>query len=231
VGRRQSHPATAEGARLPRYLGTRDVARFEELPASCQGEGSVGHQLNRATNIECRPGTCFNTHVTTQTFPLTRTGASPIEGTGLFAVHDIEPGTPIIECVGEVLDFPAFMRSMGLKVKSQQLASFWTLSLRPHLTMDGSTFHNDAVYANHSCDPNSKLVPRLVNGFRRLILVALRVIPRDGEITYNYQLCLLCHQCPRCFRKAPSAANSRITTICSSSSTRSPSGIRLSHRA
>ena len=143
--------SSVTGCQLPRYLGTRVSARHETTPAVCTGEGSHGHTFNEHTSIECLPGTCFNNHISTQNFPVTVTMPLRIHGTGLFTSVAIRSGTPVIECAGDVINYPTYMRSMGLKVRLADLSSlsFWKLSTVPKLTINACDEHTTAIYANH----------------------------------------------------------------------------------
>lgn len=155
VGPVEVHGIYNGGERIPLYLGTLAAARTNNTAVECLGEDSLGHLHNVTTSVECLPGTCHNNYITCQTFPVTRSGTSAIHNLGLFVAEHIEISSPIIECAGSVVDDDSFMWSMGRVVREGGFASFWKLSSHPNLTINACSCHNNAVFANHSCNPNS----------------------------------------------------------------------------
>ena len=103
-----------------------------------------------------------------------RIGRSPT-GLGLFATRPIKRAAHI-----------ATYR--GLRISTEEAdrrearGARYMFALNSRWTIDGSSRCNVARYINHSCQPNAKPVGR--NG--GIVIVALRRIEPEEEITYDY---------------------------------------------
>jgi SET domain-containing protein len=96
-------------------------------------------------------------------------------GLGLFATRPIKRGAYIATYRGPVLTAKEADRREARGARYMfELNSKWTI--------DGSPRYNVARYINHSCKPNAKPVGR--NG--KIVIVALRQIESEDEITYDY---------------------------------------------
>jgi SET domain-containing protein len=96
-------------------------------------------------------------------------------GLGLFATRPIKRGAYIATYRGPRLTTKEADRREALGARYMfELNSKWTI--------DGSPRYNVARYINHSCRPNAKPVGR--NG--KIVIVALRQIESEDEITYDY---------------------------------------------
>lgn len=100
---------------------------------------------------------------------------SPIEGRGVFAAKDFEPGETICTFFGtkiSVLDLIAKTASDSTRLTCDA----FQVAEKEYLII-GSPY----VYINHSCEPNS--------GFRGTgVLVAAREIRKGEEIVYDYSV-------------------------------------------
>lgn len=102
-------------------------------------------------------------------------GPSPIQGQGLFARTDIPAGVRVIEYVGEKISNAEASRRCAA-------SNPFIFSLDAEFSLDGDVPWNPARFINHSCAPNCEAA--LVDG--RIWIIALRDIPADTEITFNY---------------------------------------------
>ena len=132
----------------------------------------------------CTPKTCANRPFE-QPFPKVEKKKSKIHGNGLYAVDTIPPGGWIVEYVGEVID-PIELQERSRFYKK---ASSNYVVEGQYVIIDATRLGNAAREANHSCDPNAKIVEVIDNdGYPRILLRALRdkpIKPGD-EITYDY---------------------------------------------
>jgi len=110
---------------------------------------------------------------------------SSIHGWGVFARCDISEGARLIEYVGEKIDKEESNRR-GLaqyeKAKETGEGAVYIFDLDEEWDLDGDVPENYAKYINHSCAPNSEAV----NEDNRLWIFALKDIPANGEITFDY---------------------------------------------
>jgi uncharacterized protein len=96
-------------------------------------------------------------------------------GLGLFAIRPIKRGAYIASYRGRIISTEEADRREARGARYMfELSRKWTI--------DGSPRWNVARYINHSCKPNAKPVGR--NG--GIVIVALRRIESEEEITYDY---------------------------------------------
>ena len=96
-------------------------------------------------------------------------------GLGLFATRPIKRGAYIATYRGPLLTAKEADRREARGAR-------YMFELNTKWTIDGSPRYNVARYINHSCKPNAKPVGR--NG--KIVIVALRQIEPENEITYDY---------------------------------------------
>ena len=103
-----------------------------------------------------------------------RVGRS-VTGLGLFAIKPIKRGAYIATYRG---------RRITTKESDRREArgARYMFELNKRWVIDGSPRWNVARYINHSCRPNAKPVDRRGG----IVIVALRQIEPDEEITFNY---------------------------------------------
>jgi SET domain-containing protein len=129
--------------------------------------------------------------------------ASPQHGKGVFARRALESGEPIMTFTGPLLH------------RSQLDPNDYHLQVGEELYLGASGSADD--YVNHSCNPNA--------GFQGLVLVALRDIDADEEITWDYSTAIDeadfdgfpcacgapgCRGAVRSFRNLPAAVQTRL---------------------
>jgi hypothetical protein len=100
---------------------------------------------------------------------------SHIHGCGGFATRRIEPGTAIIEYVGERIS-----KEESLRRCEQE--NHFIFAINEHEDLDGNVAGNPARFLNHSCSPNAEA--QLCEG--RVWIVAIREILPGEEIVFNY---------------------------------------------
>lgn len=106
---------------------------------------------------------------------------SPIQGTGAFATTDIKKGTRLIEYVGEKISHEeADRRYDDEKMKRHHTFLF---TLDDNWIIDAAVGGNEAMYINHSCDPNCEAV---IVG-KRIYIEAKKNISEGTELVYDYQ--------------------------------------------
>jgi SET domain-containing protein len=96
-------------------------------------------------------------------------------GLGLFATRPIKRGAYIATYRGPLLTVKEADRREARGAR-------YMFELNGKWTIDGSPRYNVARYINHSCKPNAKPVGRN----RKIVIVALRQIEPEDEITYDY---------------------------------------------
>jgi uncharacterized protein len=106
--------------------------------------------------------------------PSYRIGRS-VTGLGLFATKPIKRGAYIATYRGRRITTKESDRREALGAK-------YMFAFNKRWVIDGSPRWNMARYINHSCRPNAKPVGRRGG----IVIVALRRIEPDEEITYNY---------------------------------------------
>jgi uncharacterized protein len=106
--------------------------------------------------------------------PSYRIGRS-VTGLGLFATKPIKRGAYIATYRGRRITTEESDRREARGAK-------YMFALNKRWVIDGSPRWNMARYINHSCRPNAKPVGRKGG----IVIVALRRIVADEEITYNY---------------------------------------------
>lgn len=96
-------------------------------------------------------------------------------GLGLFATKQIKRGAYIATYRGRRITTEESDRREARGAK-------YMFALNKRWVIDGSPRWNVARYINHSCRPNAKPIGRR----GRIVIVALRRIEPDEEITYDY---------------------------------------------
>jgi len=112
--------------------------------------------------------------------PLFEVRRSPIQGRGVFATANIRKGRRITEYLGEPITHDEADRRYDDNNGRHHTFLF---ILDDDTVLDARHQGNDARYINHSCDPNCESV--IEDG--QIWIEALRAIPQDTELTYDYQ--------------------------------------------
>lgn len=110
------------------------------------------------------------------------TRKSEIQGTGAFAIRPIKAGQKIVEYTGErITSEEADRRYDESKMRRHHTFLF---TVEEDEVVDGAVNGNDAIYINHSCDPNCEAV---IDENNRIWIHALRDIKPGEELGYDYQ--------------------------------------------
>ena len=106
---------------------------------------------------------------------------STIQGRGAFANRKIRKGTRLVEYAGErISNDEADERYDESRMRRHHTFLF---TLTPRTVVDGAVNGNEAIYINHSCDPNCEAV--IEDG--RIWIEAVRTIQEGEELAYDYQ--------------------------------------------
>lgn len=106
---------------------------------------------------------------------------SGIQGKGAFANRKIRKGQRVIEYAGErISNDVADDRYDETNMRRHHTFLF---TVTPKIVVDGAVNGNEAIYINHSCDPNCEAVIE----DRRIFIEAIRTIAPGEELVYDYQ--------------------------------------------
>lgn len=169
-------------------------------------DGELQYKLNHKSKVfrdypivECNsncscPATCGNRIV--QNGPMDGLIVKPCEdslkGMGLFTPHFIPKGTFICEYAGELLTRTQALLRLEENEAQGKMNYVFCVIEHTHegiieTYVDPSKFGNIGRYINHSCEPNSCIVPvRSETAIPHLAIFACTDIQEDEEITFNY---------------------------------------------
>jgi hypothetical protein len=126
---------------------------------------------------------CHNTVIYCQRFPRTEVFETIGRGFGLRLLEPISANSIVAEYMGEVIATEEMLRRMkSYKAKDD----FYFANLGGGLMLDASSMGSLARFANHSCEPSCMMQRWTVLGEPRIVLVALKDLDEDTEITYCY---------------------------------------------
>lgn len=119
---------------------------------------------------------------------------SNIHNKGVFAFKDIPKGTKIIEYIGEKITKEAAEERLD---RDEKNGTVYVFELDENYDIDGFVGGSDAIYINHTCNPNSEV--DIIDG--KIWIIATKDIKKDEELSYDYGFDLdedtLNHKC-RC---------------------------------
>uniref|UniRef100_F6VYY7 [histone H3]-lysine(4) N-methyltransferase n=3 Tax=Ciona intestinalis TaxID=7719 RepID=F6VYY7_CIOIN len=110
---------------------------------------------------------------------------SRIQGLGLFASRDIEPGTMVIEYIGDIIRSEvAEKREKNYEAANRGVYMF---RLDSDYIVDATVTGGPARYINHSCNPNC--VAEVVNfeKEKKIMIISNRHILSGEELNYDYK--------------------------------------------
>jgi SET domain-containing protein len=108
-----------------------------------------------------------------------------LKGRGLFTKSKIRKGQFVIEYVGEVCDEDTYQNRIQ---EYDGERHFYFLSLDSGFVIDASRKGNKGRFINHSCNPNCALQKWLVGRQTRIGIFAIKDIPADSELTFDYAM-------------------------------------------
>ncbi|XP_034664660.1 probable histone-lysine N-methyltransferase Mes-4 isoform X1 [Drosophila subobscura] len=153
--------------------------------------GSNSNCLNRMLFNECHPEYCLcgdrceNRMFETRKSPRLDVVYMNDRGFGLVCREPIAEGDFVIEYVGEVINQEEFQRRM-LEKQTARDENFYFLGLEKDFIIDAGPKGNLARFMNHSCEPNCTTQKWTVNCSHRVGLFAIKDIPAETELTFNY---------------------------------------------
>lgn len=149
--------------------------------------------------LECNsfcpcPGDCGNRLV--QKGPLqgliVNTCNNETKGMGLYTKNAIQKGTFICEYAGEVITKTQALKRHKINALQRNMNYIYCLNEHSgsgvtQTFIDPSSFGNIGRYINHSCDPNSHIIPvRVDSPIPKLAIFSCKDILSDTEITFDY---------------------------------------------
>ncbi|KAH8388408.1 hypothetical protein KR093_005776, partial [Drosophila rubida] len=168
-----------------------DVNICECKPGTPHPCGPESGCLNRMLYHECHPDFCAaGAQCENQLFELRKSPRLDVvymhdRGFGLVCREPIAEGSFIIEYVGEVINHAEFQRRMAQKTSDRD-ENFYFLGVEKDFIIDAGPKGNLARFMNHSCEPNCATQKWTVNCINRVGLFAIKDIPENTELTFNY---------------------------------------------
>lgn len=142
--------------------------------------------LNVATNVACASNCPAEALCRNQSFDRRTRSKVTIKyfgskGYGLIASENIAKDTFIIEYLGEIIN----KKELEKRLK-QNMQNYYFMSLGNGLTIDAANYGNESRFINHSCEPNCFAKKLIIEGQTRIGLIAAGEIPKNSELTFNY---------------------------------------------
>ncbi|KAH8313865.1 hypothetical protein KR067_012960, partial [Drosophila pandora] len=175
----------------------RFMQNLEELSAcDCLPEhdhpcGPESGCLNRMLYNECNPDfcragdRCENRMFEQRISPRLEVVYMNERGFGLVCREPIAEGTFVIEYVGEVINHAEFQERLIQKQRDRD-ENYYFLGVEKDFIIDAGPKGNLARFMNHSCEPNCETQKWTVNCVHRVGLFAIKDIPANTELTFNY---------------------------------------------
>ena len=110
---------------------------------------------------------------------------SQIQGLGLYARRDIDPGTFIIEYTGELIRKD--MTDARENYYDQIGKGTYMFRLSDEYVIDATIVGGAARYINHNCDPNCVAETVNIEGKDHIIIISNRFIFQGEELCYDYK--------------------------------------------
>ncbi|TFK88803.1 hypothetical protein K466DRAFT_585207 [Polyporus arcularius HHB13444] len=191
---------------------------LESMTCDCQYEpghddpdAACGHNsdcINRLTQVECMPDDCrCRSYCQNQRFQ--RKQYAPIDivktemkGFGLRAAADLHKDTFIYEYVGDVVSQPSFLKRMR-QYAEEGIRHFYFMMLQKDEYIDATKRGGIGRFANHSCNPNCYVAKWTVGDRVRMGIFANRLIKKDEELTFNYNVDRYGHDAQICYCGEP----------------------------
>lgn len=184
---RKSTPYTA--IKVNKYLEFErpKTARDDWLECSCRRDLCTQACSNYRLCAECSKTNhggedCGNQRLQRRQYVKSMPRPAGKKGYGLFAAEDIPPGSLIGEYVGEVIG-----REEALERISAATNHVYVMEIGGGMYVDASRYGNDTRFMNHSCDPNCETQKWHVGNEERVAIVAVRMVPRGEELTFDYR--------------------------------------------
>ncbi|XP_070207967.1 histone-lysine N-methyltransferase ASH1L-like isoform X2 [Littorina saxatilis] len=174
-----------------------NTRKFEPHPCNCkkpanpQEKGCLDDCLNRVVFTECTSETCpcenqcSNRRIQRQDWaPALEKFLTEDRGFGVRTLKPIEEDRIILEYLGEVVSETEFRRRMTEEYAND--SHHYCLNMDGRTVIDGYRMGNITRFVNHSCEPNCEMQKWNVNGLYHMVLLTLREIKPNEEISYDY---------------------------------------------
>ncbi|XP_017131261.1 probable histone-lysine N-methyltransferase Mes-4 [Drosophila elegans] len=168
-----------------------DVSTCDCQPTNEHPCGPDSGCLNRILFNECHPEYCrAGDRCENQMFELRKSPRLEVvymneRGFGLVNREPIAEGDFVIEYVGEVINHAEFQQRMAQKQRDRD-ENYYFLGVEKDFIIDAGPKGNLARFMNHSCEPNCATQKWTVNCIHRVGLFAIKDIPVNTELTFNY---------------------------------------------
>ncbi|XP_067145444.1 uncharacterized protein ash1 [Centruroides vittatus] len=179
------------------YVDIKPVSRFEVQSCNCirpkeaTEKGCGPDCLNRIMYVECNPqlcpcgDQCSNERIQRHEWsPGLERFMTADRGWGIRTTEAIKAGSFILEYLGEVVSEQQFRQRMIERYSNDR--HHYCLNLDSGMVIDGYRMGGEGRFVNHSCEPNCEMQKWSVNGVYRIGLFALKDIPPDTELCYDY---------------------------------------------
>ncbi|XP_044258627.1 probable histone-lysine N-methyltransferase set-23 [Tribolium madens] len=167
-----------------------DISALKNYVISVTNENKPIYECNN--NCKCCTKMCGNKLVQLGPRKNLKIVKTENKGLGLFSADIIDKGNFICEYAGEVITQAEAHRrfasyaTMGLQHNYIFCINENFGSKNEKTFIDPTFYGNMGRYINHSCDPNSVLIPIRVDNLPKLCIFAKESINKNTEITFNY---------------------------------------------
>ncbi len=169
---------TNSGRPPPSLSGISDSLNWNRLSNM---QGDVGAQKNSTLTSWCHQYRRLKTESQSNVV----FGRSRIQGFGLFAAHDLEPNTIVIEYVGELIRLE--MANKREKEYEARNRGIYMFRLEDDIVIDATMTGGPARYINHSCQPNCFTKYVNFDNEGHIVIITKRKVEKGEELTYDYQ--------------------------------------------
>ncbi|EDO37589.1 predicted protein, partial [Nematostella vectensis] len=112
-------------------------------------------------------------------------GRSNIQGLGLFANRDMEPGCMVIEYIGSIIRNEVANKKES--IYESQNRGIYMFRIDSDSVIDATIAGGPARYINHSCMPNCVAEVVTFEKEQKIIIISSRKIEKGEELTYDYK--------------------------------------------
>ncbi|KAF4533277.1 hypothetical protein B566_EDAN010512 [Ephemera danica] len=163
------------------------------------GTGCLNRDLCVECDVDCPSGSlCQNRLFSKCLYSPVKPILTAHCGWGLAANADIKEGDFVIEYVGDVIDETELQVRIE-KLQTNHDKNFYFLAVEGQLYIDAGPRGNEARFMNHCCEPNCKVEKWIAKSEMRMGLFATKDIPKNTELTFNYNLQLFGDKTQQCF--------------------------------
>lgn len=158
------------------------------LQIECYDNKSKARNPNDSSCGNCSlGGDCGNRQIQQRKYAKVQPFMEFERGWGLKVIEPVAKGQLVIEYIGEVINQETTTKRMADQRKfTPNDHDFYIMQLENGVFVDGKFKGNHSRFINHSCDPNCELVPTLVRGRMRIGIFAIKDIPNDAPLSYDY---------------------------------------------